>query len=353
MAGVITPSMPVLVVENIAFGNRAYTTINEGVGAVLRYGANGPDVIERLRWMTSVAGPVFANAVARTLETAPIALTELLAQALTMGDELHQRNTAASALFLRRLLPALASLERTSSGTGVNGSDVATVASFAAGNDQFFLNLSMATAKATMDPARGVAGSSVVVAMARNGTDFGIQTSGTGDRWFTAPANLPVGRYLPGFTAADANPDLGDSAITETAGLGGFALAAAPTTVQQLGVPNVAATLTYSRRMRDLTASESPVFRIPALEFAGTGVGIDVHCVVTAGEEPLITTGIAHRRAGIGQVGVGLVRAPMACFVKALAALEAPEMSIGGMVTSDLLALDGITKSLYGHSTRS
>jgi len=78
----------------------------------------------------------------------------------------------------------------------------------------------------------------------RHGTDFGIQTAGTGDSWFTGPALLADGLFLGSFGLDDANPDIGDSAITETAGIGGFAMAAAPAIVRFVGgaVPDALAT---------------------------------------------------------------------------------------------------------------
>jgi hypothetical protein len=169
------------------------------------------------------------------------------------------------------------------------------------------------------DAAHGVAGSTVVTAMARNGTDFGIRVSGLGDGWFTAPAQVPDGLYFSGFSSADANPDIGDSTITETAGLGGFAMAAAPAIVTFVGgrpEDAVAATL----EMYEITVAEHRHFTIPALGFRGAPTGIDVRRVVELGLTPRINTGIAHREAGVGQVGAGLVRPPAAVFEAALLA---------------------------------
>ena len=184
------------------------------------------------------------------------------------------------------------------------------------------LNPVMAACKATMDAAHGVAGSTLVTAMARNGTEFGIRVSGLGDRWFTAPAETPHGLYFPGFTAADANPDVGDSAITETAGVGAFAMAAAPAIVKFVsGTARDA--LTSTLEMYEITLAENPAFGIPALDFRGTPTGIDIRRVARTGILPRINTGIAHRTAGIGQIGAGLVRPPRACFDQAVAAMAA------------------------------
>jgi hypothetical protein len=321
MAGVVSPSMWMFELENPTTGARAYCSLNEGLGKVLRYGAYGPEVIDRLRWMSDVLGPLLQHAVrARSIPggPGPIDVKGIIAQMLQMGDEGHNRNRAGTLMLLRELLPALID-------SPFPQSDVARAVAFVAGNDHFFLNLVMPACKLAADGARGVPGSSIVVAMARNGTDFGIQVSGTGDRWFTAPANTPEGLYLAGFTAADANPDIGDSAITETAGIGGFAMAAAPAIVRFVG-GDVAFALATTARMYEITQAENSAFGIPVLEFRGTPTGIDVARVMRTGILPQINTGMAGRIAGTGQVGAGLVTPPAAVFPAALRALaEAAE----------------------------
>ena len=310
MAGATTASMPVLVVENRFAGNRAYSTLNEGLGKVLRYGANSPDVIERLRWFRDVVGPALGEALRRS---GGVDLRALIGQAVQMGDECHNRNRAASALLIKALAPEIAALE-------LPGKERRRILAFAASNEHLFLNVAMAACKAALDPAHGVAGSTLVTTMARNGTDFGIRVSGLGDRWFTAPAETPRGLYFPGFAAGDANPDIGDSAITETGGLGGFAMGGAPAIAQFVG-GTPAEALEYTRRMYEITAGESAAYRLPTLDFRGTPTGIDVRLVVQTGILPQITTGMAHREAGVGQVGAGIVNAPRACFERALEAL--------------------------------
>jgi hypothetical protein len=319
MAGIITASMPVMVVENRVHGNRAYSTLNEGLGKVLRYGANSPDVIERLHWIGASLGPAL-GAAARA--SGGIDARALIAQALQMGDECHNRNRAASALLIKALAPHLAAL-------GLPGPELARIFTFAGGNEHFFLNLAMAASKAATDAAHSVAHSTLVTTMSRNGTDFGIRVSGLGDRWFTGPAGMPVGLFFPGFVAEDANPDVGDSAITETAGIGGFAMAGAPAIVQFVGgTPADAQRAT--RLMYEITSGESEAFRLPTLDFRGTPTGIDVRLVVQTGILPQITTGMAHRRAGVGQVGAGVVKPPMSCFVAALRALGDAAMTHSG-----------------------
>jgi hypothetical protein len=310
MAGVISPSMPVWVVVDREHGHRAYCNLNEGLGKVLRFGANGPEVIERLRWMKGVLAPALAAALERL---GGVELKPLIAQALHMGDEVHNRNVAASSLLLKRLAPALLR-------TDIAPAEVAASVEFIAGNDHFFLNLSMAACKAMLDAAADVPGSSMVTAMARNGVDFGIRLSGTGEAWFTAPAPLVDGLFFPRYSAADAAPDLGDSAITETAGLGGFAMAAAPAIVQFVGgTPQDA--IAHTDEMSHITLGRNGALTLPALDFAGTPAGIDARRVVDSGIAPVINTGIAHREAGIGQIGAGITRAPLSCFAQAIVAL--------------------------------
>jgi hypothetical protein len=307
MAGVVTASMPVFIVENLAAGNRSYATINEGLGKVLRYGAYAPEVISKLRWMSDTLYPTLRAAVEAAGE---IDLKAMIAQALHMGDECHNRNRAGTSLFLRAITPFLLA------GT-VDRAIVAAVFDFINGNDHFFLNLSMAAMKASLDAAHGIAGSSVVTTMARNGTDFGIRVSGSGERWFTAPAQIIEGLFFPGYGPADANPDIGDSAITETGGIGGFCMGNAPAIVGFVG-GTAADALRYTRLMYEITLEENPAWTLPALNFRGAPTGIDICRVVETGILPIINTGIAHRQAGVGMIGAGLVRPPLDCFEQAV-----------------------------------
>ena len=309
MAGVTSASMLVYVVENATHHNQAFSNLNEGYGKVLRYGAYSPEVLKKLRWMNEVMGPVLAGALdgGEGLD-----LRSLLAEALHMGDEGHNRNKAGSLLYLKWLAPRVA---RVTPDSEVEGQ----VLKFLGDNALSVLNPVMAACKAMADAAHGVEGSTVVSAMARNGTDFGIRVSGLGDRWFTAPCETPQGLWFPGFTAADANPDIGDSTITETVGIGGFAMATAPAIVTFVGsTPKDA--LNATLEMYEITVAEHQQFTIPALDFRGTPTGIDIRKVVEKGITPRINTGVAHKQAGVGQVGAGLVRPPMAIFEEALVA---------------------------------
>ena len=317
MTGIITQSMPVMVVENRAFGNRAFCTLNEGLGKVMRFGGNDAEVLDRLRWLADALGPALSDALA---QTGGIGLKALIARGLSMGDEMHQRNVGCTSLFLRTIAPSMA--------RAIGDRDaLVRYFEFIGGNDQFFLNIAMAMGKAIMDPVRGIEASTIVTAMCRNGTEFGIRVSGLGDRWFTAPVEMPRGLYFPGFTEADANPDLGDSTIIETVGLGGFAMAASPAVAGFVGAGTASAALDYTRTMYEITVARNAEWSIPALDFAGVPTGIDIRKVVATGIAPTINTGIAHREAGIGQVGAGVVRAPMACFQQALEAFAA-EMGV-------------------------
>ncbi|MEC7537275.1 MAG: DUF1116 domain-containing protein [Pseudomonadota bacterium] len=311
MTGMTTCSQPVMVVENTAFGNKAYCAINEGLGKVMRFGGNDNEVIDRLRWLRDSFGPAFGSAL-RQLDGLP--LKDIVARGLTMGDEMHQRNVGCSSLFLRALAPALAK-------TVADKDELAKALAFMGGNDQFFLNIAMVLGKAIMDPVSDIEGSSVVTAMSRNGTDFGIRVSGTGDEWFTAPVEMPEGLYFPGFTADDANPDMGDSTIVETIGLGGFAMAAAPAVAGFVGAGAASEAALTTHAMSEITMTENPEWTIPSLDYQGVPTGIDIRRVVETGIVPTINTGIAHREPGVGQVGAGVVKAPMACFEQALRAL--------------------------------
>jgi hypothetical protein len=304
MAGVTSASMQVYVVEDATHGLRTFSNLNEGYGKVLRYGAFSDEVIAKLRWMNGTMAPILAEALAKCGGTGGMDLRALLAEALHMGDEGHNRNKAGSLLFLKQLAPYIGDAE---------------VLRFLGDTALSVLNPVMAACKAMADAAHGVEGSTIVSAMARNGTDFGIRVSGLGDRWFTAPAMVPDGLYFAGFSSADANPDIGDSTITETAGIGAFAMAAAPAIVTFIGgSPQDAVHAT--REMYEITAAEHEHFTIPVLGFRGTPVGIDLRKVVELGITPRVNTGIAHRQAGVGQVGAGLVRPPMAVFEEALVA---------------------------------
>ena len=304
MAGIISPSMPVFIIENEKFGVLAYATQNEGLGKVLRYGGMGAEVYQRLHWMDDVLYPTLARAI----DSLPggIDIKSLIAQALSMGDECHNRNRAGTSLFLRAIAPALIRTQK-------NAEDTARAFEFIINNDHFFLNLSMAAGKACLLPAEKIKGSTIVTVMARNGTDFGIRISSQPQTWFTAPAGRVDGLYLPGYGEVDANPDIGDSTVTETAGYGGFAMAAAPAITQFVG-GNPQMALDITEEMYEITHTEHNAFKIPAMNFRGTPLGIDIRRVVETGILPQINTGIAHKEPGIGMVGAGILRAPQACF---------------------------------------
>ena len=307
MSGVISPSMPIWVVKNLVRGNMSFSNLNEGLGKVLRFGANDASVLERLKWMAEVLGPAMNAAVQ---QLGGIELRPIIAQALHMGDECHNRNAAASSILFKKLTPALLK-------TDLSQADITQVLEFIAGNDHFFLNLSMACCKSMLDAGHGIEHSTLATAMARNGVDFGIRMSGTGDEWFIAPAPMVDGLFFPGYSRADAAPDLGDSAITETAGIGGFAMGAAPAIVQFIGgTPQDA--IAFTREMLHITLGVHGGFTLPPLNFIGSPAGIDARKVVDTGIAPVINTGIAHKDAGVGQVGAGITRAPLACFTQAV-----------------------------------
>jgi len=311
MGGITTADMPVFVVENEDVGNRAYCTMNEGIGKVLRFGAYSEEVVNRLCWMRDVLGPTLGRAI-RTLENG-LAVNPMIAKAVAMGDEFHQRNIAATLVFLKELAPVITSLD-------MDEKDRYDVIKFLSDTDQFFLNIMMATGKAVMDGARTVTEGTIVTAMCRNGKDFGIRIAGMGDGWFTGPVNTPQGLYFTGYDSEDACADMGDSAITETFGVGGMAMIAAPAVTRFVGAGGYEDALRTSTEMAEITIDRNPNFIIPNWNFQGICLGIDARLVVEKGIVPVINTGIAHKVAGYGQIGAGTVRPPMECFEKAIRA---------------------------------
>jgi len=312
MAGIVSASMPVMVVENAAGGTRAYATFNEGWGRALRFGAYDDGVLARLHWMADVLAPAVRQAVR---QLGGLDIRSLTARALHMGDEAHNRDLAGTSLLFKALAPALAASD-------LPRGDLVSVLDFLAHQEHFFLNVSMAACKSMLLAAEGIPCSTVVTALARNGVEVGIRVGGLGAAWFTAPATVPDGLYFPGFSAADANPDLGDSAISEAAGIGAFVMGGAPAIVQFVG-GTPADALRYTERMYRITLGENPNYTLPALNFRGAPLGIDVRRVVETNIAPVINTGIAHRAPGHGLVGAGVVAAPLACFEAALRAMAA------------------------------
>ncbi|WP_326716486.1 DUF1116 domain-containing protein [Vagococcus jeotgali] len=311
MGGITSGNMPVLVVENKTDGNFAYCTMNEGIGAVLRFGAYSKEVIDRLTWMKDVLGPVLSKAL-KTMEDG-LNINVLVAKAIAMGDEFHQRNIAASLAFYKEVGPIITTLD-------IDENEKKEVSQFLADTDQFFLNIMMAATKAVMDGARMIQEGTVVTAMCRNGKDFGIRISGMGDEWFTGPVNTPQGLYFAGYSGEDANTDIGDSAITETFGVGGMAMIAAPAVTRFVGSGGFYDALNTSNEMSEICISQNPNFPVPTWDFRGICLGIDARLVVESGITPVVNTGIAHKKAGIGQIGAGTVNPPVSCFEKAIEA---------------------------------
>ncbi|MDG6900602.1 MAG: DUF1116 domain-containing protein [Nitrososphaerota archaeon] len=312
MAGVISPSMPVYELVDRKFGNKTYSNMNEGIGKVLRYGAYSEDVLKRLRWMSETVAPVLRATVKAMTESKGLPIKPMIAQALTMGDDCHNRYVATTSLFAKQVAPYLAI-------SGFDAKTVSEVSRFIDANNFTMLNMGMAAAKAMTLAGHNVEHSTIVTVMSRNGTDAGIWVSSLGNRWFTAKAPVPRGLWFPGFTEADANPDIGDSSITETAGFGGFAMAAAPAIVSWVG-GSVQEAISVTKSMYEITQAEHNQFQIPFLNFRGTPVGIDLRKVLKTGVAPKINTGIANRKAGIGQIGAGTITFPMQVFKDAFEA---------------------------------
>ncbi len=311
MAGIISPSMPVMVLENTPFKNRGYVTINEGLGKTLRFGMFDPSVLKRLKWIEKVLSPLLREAIS---SAGPIDITKIISRAVQRGDECHNRNKAATSLLIRTMAPGLVN-------TSFEKQDIADALVFMDSNDHFFLNISMAATKATMDAAHGIEGGSIVTGMSSNGFEFGIRVAGCGNNWYTAPAEKSGGKYFSGYGIEDANPVMGDSYISETCGLGGIAMALSPGIVRFVG-GTVDEAVQGTREMYRITVSEHPNFKIPCMGFRGTPLGIDLRLVIKTGILPIINTGIAHKDPGVGQIGAGRFCPPRACFEKAAAALK-------------------------------
>jgi len=313
MAGIISPNMPVCMFRDQKFGTKTYTNINEGLGKVLRYGAYSDDVINRLHWIHDVLYPTLDATIKRIRdEKGGIPIKPIIAKALTMGDECHNRFNASTSLLLRDLTPFLMN-------SGVSHDVMIETYNFINNNDFITLNLAMAAAKSMALAAHNIEYSTIVTALTRNGTDAAIWVSGLGNEWFTAPAHVPQGVWFPGYSEKDANPDIGDSAITETAGFGGFAMAASPAIVSFVG-GSVEYAVENTQKMYEITQTRNSTFLIPFLHFQGTPTGIDIRKVVRTGITPTINTGIASKNAGVGQVGAGIVAFPSEIFKAALKA---------------------------------
>ncbi|QCV87510.1 DUF1116 domain-containing protein [Acidipropionibacterium jensenii] len=314
MGGITSAHMAVMKVVNAVYGNTSFSTLNEGIGKVLRFGGHDAEVLERLAWMRDVLGPALSAALRVTGDGGGYPLGPVMARALTMGDEMHQRNIAASALFAKDMAPLLARADLPSE-------VVAEVTDFLGRTDQFFLNIAMAASKASADAARAIRAGSVVTAMARNGYEFGIRVSGLGDRWFTAPVNTPTGLFFTGYDQSQACPDMGDSAIMETLGLGGMSIVAAPGVTRFLGTGGFEDALATTEEMAEIVTGHNPAMPIPTWGFQGAPIGIDIRLVVQTGITPIINSGIASIHPGVGQIGAGTVRAPLGCFTSAVEAL--------------------------------
>lgn len=311
MAGVTSASMFMHVVENKTYGNRAYTNMSEQMAKILRMGANDQSVIDRLNWMRDVQGPILRDAMQLAGE---IDLRLMLSQALHMGDECHNRNNAGTSLLIQALTPWIIQ-------TDYSVQQKRELFDFVASSDYFSGPTWMVMCKAAMDAAHGIDHSTVVTTMARNGVEFGLRVSGLPGQWFTGPAQQVTGPMFAGYKAEDSGLDIGDSAITETYGIGGFAMACAPAIVPLVG-GTVEQAVNFSLQMREITLGENPNITIPLLSFSGVPCAIDISKVANTGILPIINTAIAHKNAGIGMIGAGIVHPPFICFEKALLAMR-------------------------------
>ncbi len=310
MAGVISPGMPVFVIKDRLSQNYAYTNFNEGLGKALRFGAYDDEVLTKLNWMRENLFK-FLKIILQKLEKEKggIGLKSIISQALQMGDECHNRNQAGTLLFLKEITPYIFSY--------LDRKQASEIFSFISSNNHFFLNLVMAASKCMADQAHNIEYSTIVTAIARNGTEVGIRISGLGDQWFTDKASIPEGLYFSGYSSKDANPDIGDSTITETVGLGGAAMAASPAIVKFVG-GTIKDIQEMTDRFKKITTTQNRYYTIPFAEFEGTPTGIDIRKILQSGLTPKANTGIAHKTPGIGQIGAGIVTLPIKPFKEAL-----------------------------------
>lgn len=309
MTGITSYSMPLFVIKNVTDGNIAYSTICEGMGQVLRFGSASDAAIDRLRWIEGTLAPVLKKAVKLM---GGLSINEIMSQALHMGDELHMRNNAATALYIKTILPYITEVCE-------DKKDLIEIFKFLTNNnDQFFLNLAMAGCKSAADAAHGIENSTIVTAIARNGVEAGIRVSGLKDEWFTSKASKVKGLYFSGFSDEDANPDMGDSAILETCGLGGFAMAASPAIASFLGTSSYEDAVNNTMDMFEISVEENKQFTMPNLDFKGTPTGIDIRKVILSGITPIINTAVAGKKPGTGMIGAGISTIPLEAFEKAL-----------------------------------
>lgn len=310
MTGIISASMPVVVAKDLTTGKRAYSTFNEGGGQALWFGSFGEKTLQRLRWIRDKFAPVMKKAFA---SAEPISVWNILSQGIQMGDECHNRHGACTNIFLKNIVEPLFSLN-------ISRAKAMAVYRFMSANSHFFLNFTMTGCKLATDAAHGIADSTLVTAMSRNGTAFGIRVSGLGNRWFVAKSPyLEDALYNLGYGPEDAASDIGDSSIIETMGLGGFAIAAAPSMASFAG-GGFSDAVDITNSMNLITTARNPKFAIPSLDFQGTPTGIDIRKVVDTAILPSINSAIVHKSSGAGQIGAGIAKAPYECFEKALLA---------------------------------
>ncbi|MCK9217030.1 MAG: DUF1116 domain-containing protein [Firmicutes bacterium] len=310
MAGPVGATTPVFVVKNNHHGNLAYSPVHEGLGKVLSMGNYSENVLDNLRFVRDVLQPIISKVLNRM---GGIPLNPLMSEAIVRGDELHNRCKAGTCMFVEQMVPHLLHV--------TNKEEFVEVFEFLTTNPQTFLQPVMAACKATLDSASGIEGSTLLTCYSRNGSTVGLRMSGTGNKWFIAKAPMIKGLYMPGYSEEDACPDLGDSAITEVAGLGAMVMAGSPAMTLLVG-GSASQAASYTMDMYDITMTESKIIRLPSLDFRGAPLGVDVRKVVETGISTKHNTAIAHREPGIGMIGAGIVEAPMEVFTEALLELS-------------------------------
>jgi hypothetical protein len=311
MCGVTSASMPVFVVQDKVHGNQAYDWQQTDMTS---FGQSYEEGVKEIEFVQNTLAPVMAAAIRHA---GGLNVKQLLAQGLQMGDELHGLFDATRGAFLGWILPHILRTDFPKETLAQVGDYFNTY-----GGRWYCGNMMMGACKVMMDSARGIKYSTIVTAMARNGVEFGIKVSGMGDKWFLGPASPITGFMFPGFKVEESELDIGDSAISETRGLGGTALPSSPSQARLLG-EDFQTAVNHTRAMREVSVSEDQLFRIPYMDFSGVPVGIDIRKVVQTSIVPKIDTGMAHKEGGHGIIGTGITEAPIQAFKNAVVAFAA------------------------------
>lgn len=305
-AGILSPSMPVLICRDMHNGNEGYCLPFEGRSGLGVWGVYNDDVEATLQ----VIEKQFAPAVNQVLtEQGGIPVKGIIARSLQMNDDIHTRQTAAGLILLSEIAPKLmhSDLDREA---------ITMCIEMFSSSERWFHPLGMASAMSTIRGLKGTEYSTVVTAICNGGVNTGLKVAALGEQWFTAPAPMLTGSYLsPQWSEKDASPYCGDSTITEVVGMGAFAGAAAPSVLRLRG-GTYQDGINQSMDMRTLTVGLNSNYPIPLLDFTGPGLAIDIRKVINTGTPVVCHGGIISKDGG--QIGAGIATFPMEVYVDAM-----------------------------------